>query len=90
MQDVKPETLMGAMKVSQVANALQLFHFLHDMQDSDAKLSVCIIDGLGPALQGLRAGSTHHHQGTSQRDVIIALAVSRESFNVHHLIQVEH
>lgn len=66
MQDITLETLMGGMKVSQVTNALQLFHFLHDMQGSDAKPSVCIIDGLGPALQGLRAGSTHHHQGTSQ------------------------
>lgn len=63
VQDAQPVDLMRKIKVSRAGNALQLFHQLHDMEGVDDKSAVCIIDGLGPALRALRAGSTHHHQG---------------------------
>eukprot|EP00892_Ulva_mutabilis_P005326 jgi/Ulvmu1/3165/UM015_0205.1 len=62
-EDAAQEDKLKMLKVSCVVNALHLFHYLHDLEDCYPKPAVFIVDGLGPALQALRAGSTHHRQG---------------------------
>jgi len=54
---------MKLLTVSHTVNALDLFLSLDAVQAMKSKPALCIVDGLGPVLNSLRAGSTHHHQG---------------------------